>query len=101
MVKAWLVRLKLARDDGGSVGDEGVRQLTRLLTESAVFPLLRDGGSGTVLVQMRIDASTDRAAKAAAEDILRDRAHGVWEALGLPPFTITFVEVRPEAETRS
>jgi len=28
----------------------------------------------------------------AAESMLRDRAHAVWLAHGLPPFTITFVE---------
>ncbi len=101
MVKAWLVRLKLARDDGGSLSDEGIRQLTRLLADSGASPLLSDGGSGTVRVQMTIDASSDRAARSAAEAMLRDRAHEVWEAFGLPPFTITFVETRPQAEPRS
>ncbi len=40
MVKAWLVRLRLARDDGGPLSDEGIRELTDLLTKKRVFPVL-------------------------------------------------------------
>ena len=93
MVKAWLVRLRLARDDGASLSDEGIRELTDLLTKNRVFPVLTRPDSGTVLVQMTLDATNDMAARAAAEDMLGDRAHEVWVALGLPPFTIAFVDV--------
>jgi hypothetical protein len=98
MVKAWLVRLRLARDDGGSLSDEGIRGLTDLLTEDRVLPVLTRPDSGTVLVQMTLDASNDIAARAAAEDMLGDRAHEVWLALGLPPFTITFVDAKPRSD---
>ncbi len=100
MVTAWLVRLELARDDGVSLGEEGIRELTRLLTENGALPVVSDGGSGTVLVQLMIDAKNDRAARAAAESMLRDRAQEVWAALGLPPFTITFVEAKPDGGPR-
>ena len=99
MVKPWLVRLKLARDDGGSLSEDGIRELTDLLTGNGVLPVvLESQGSGAVLVQMTIDATGDRAARAAAESMLRDRAHDVWLAHGLPPFTITFVEAKPNGD---
>ncbi len=98
MVKAWLVRLELARDDGGSLSDEGIGQLTDLLTKNGVLPVLTRRDSGTVLVQMTLDATNDMAARAAAEGMLGDRAHEVWLALGLPPFTITFVDVKPKGD---
>lgn len=101
MVKTWLVRLELARDDGEALSDEGIGKLTGLLTESGVFPNLHAGDEGTVLVQVKIDATSDRAARAAAESILRARAYEVWVALGLPPFTIAFVEAQPEADETS
>ena len=94
MVKAWLVRLELARDDGGSLSDEGMGALTDLLTENNVQPVLTRRDSEAVLVQMTLDATNVMAARAAAEATLRDRAHKVWMALGLPPFTITFVEAK-------
>ncbi len=98
MVKAWLVRLRLARDDGASLSDEGIRELTDLLTKNRVFPVLTRPDSGTVLVQMTLDATNDMAARAAAEDMLGDRAHEVWVALGLPPFTIAFVDAKPKSD---
>ncbi len=98
MVKAWLVWLKLARDDGGSLTDEGILELTDLLTKNRVQPVLTRRDSGTVLVQMTLAATNDRAARTAAESMLQDRAHKVWLALGLPPFTITFVEAKLEAD---
>ena len=94
MVKAWLVRLRLARDDGGSLSDEGIRELTDLLTRDRVLPDLTRPDPGTVLVQMTVDATNEMAARAAAEDLLSDRAHEVWVALGLPPFTITVVDAK-------
>jgi hypothetical protein len=98
MVKTWLVRLELARDDDGSLGEEGIRELTRLLTENGVPAVLSSGDAGTVVVQMTIDAKDDRVARAAAENVLRARAHELWTSLGLPPFTITFVGVEPAGD---
>jgi hypothetical protein len=98
MVKSWLVRLRLARDDGGSLSEDGIRELTDLLTSKGVLPVVENQESGIVLVQMTIDATSDRAARAAAESILWDRAHDVWLAHGLPPFTITFVEAKPNGD---
>lgn len=98
MVKRWLVRLKLARDDGGSLSEEGIRELTDLLTASGVPSVLEGQDSGTILVEMTIDAGGDRAARATAERMLRERAHDVWLARGLPPFTITFIEAKPDGD---
>jgi hypothetical protein len=92
MVKTWLVRLELARDDDGSLSDEGIGALTHLLAEKLVNPVLTRGASGTVLVQLTLDARDDMAAKSAAEHLLRDGANTVWSALGLPPFTIALVD---------
>ncbi len=92
MVKTWLVRLELARDDDGALSDEGVDALSRLLAEQDVKPALTRGDSGTILVQMTLVARDDRTAKSAAERMLRDGANTVWSALGLPPFTIAFVD---------
>jgi hypothetical protein len=91
MIRAWLVRLELARDDD-SLSDEGIETLTQRLAEHHVKPVLIRGDSGTVLVQMTLDARNDMAARAPAEHMLRDGANSVWSALGLPPFTIAFVD---------
>ena len=98
MVQAWLVRLELARDDGGSLSDDGIVELTDLLTKNGVFPVLGRPDSGTVLVQMPLDAKNDRAARTAAETMLQDRAHEMWLALGLPPFTISFVDAKLKSD---
>jgi hypothetical protein len=98
MVKTWLVRLELARDDDGALSDEAIDALTQLLADDREQPVLTHGDSGTVLVQMRLVAKTDMAARSAAEHIVRDGANTVWAAHGLPPFTIAFLdatEVRP------
>jgi hypothetical protein len=92
MVKTWVVRLELARDDDGAVSDEGIRGLTDLLAEHQAKPVLTRGDSGTVLVQLTLDARDTTAARSAAEAMLRRGANTVWSALGLPPFTIAFVE---------
>ena len=92
MVKTWQVRLELARDDNGSLSDEGIKALTDLLAERNAKPVVTRGESGTVLVQMTIDARDDMAARSAAEAMLREGANTVWSALGLPPFTIAFVD---------
>jgi hypothetical protein len=88
----------LARDDGGCLSEEGLRELADLLTENQASPVLTRPDSGTVLVQMTLDATNDRTARAAAEVMLRDRAHEVWLAHGLPPFTITFLDAKLEIE---
>jgi hypothetical protein len=92
MVKTWQVRLELARDDDGSLSDEGLGALTDLLAEKQAKPVLTRGESGTVLVQMTLDARDEMAARSAAEATLRGSANTVWSALGLPPFTISFVD---------
>jgi len=92
MVKTWLLRLELARDDDGSLSDEGIDALTTLLAKDGAKPVVSRGESGTVLVQVTLDAKTDRAARSTAEQILRYGANKVWLALGLPPFTIAFLD---------
>jgi hypothetical protein len=92
MIKAWRVRLELARDDDGVLDDEGIDALTEMLAKEHVRPELSHGDRGTVLVQMTIDARDDMAAKSAAEGVLRQAANSVWSARGLPPFTIAFVD---------
>lgn len=96
MISAWRVRLELARDDGGSLSDEEVRELGDALTEKGVHTILGASESGAVLVQLSIDATGDEAARSAAEGVLRELAREVWAAHGLPPFTITFVETKPD-----
>jgi hypothetical protein len=98
MIKAWIVWLELARDDGGSLSDAAVGELADMLTMNHAQPVLTRPDSGTVLVQMTVDARNDMAARAAAESMLRDRAQSVWSTLGLPPFTITFVEAKLEGD---
>jgi hypothetical protein len=93
MVKTWLVRLELARDDDGSLDDGGIDALTDLLAEGRGKPVLTRGDSGTVLVQLTLDAKNEMAARSAAEHMLRDGANTVWSARGLPPFTIAFVDI--------
>ena len=92
MIKTWLVRLELARDDDELLSDEEIDALTQLLAEGQEKPVIIRGQSGTVLVQFTIDARDDRAARSAAEHMLRDGANSVWSARGLPPFTIAFVD---------
>ena len=92
MVKTWLVRLELARDDDGSLSDEAITGLTRLLADGHVNPVLTRGDSGTVLILMTLEAGDYMAARSAAERVLRDGANTVWSALGLPPFTIALVD---------
>jgi hypothetical protein len=91
MIKTWLVRLEVARDDDGILTDEAIEALTQLLAERDVKPVLGRGDSGTVHVQMTIDATDQMAARSAAERMLREGANTVWSARGLPPFTIAFV----------
>ena len=91
MVKTWLVTLELARDDDGSLSDEGIEALTQLLSAGHAKPVLTRGDSGAVLVRMTIEARDLMAARSASERMLRDGANDVWSALGLPPFTIAYV----------
>jgi hypothetical protein len=93
MVKTWRVRLELARDDDGSLSDEGIAALTDLLAADHVQPVLSQGDAGTILVHVTLDAKNDMAARSAAEQILRKGANTVWSARGLPPFTIAFIDV--------
>ena len=93
MDRAWHVRLELARDDGAPLSDEGIAELADLLTKDGVKPELNRQASGTMAVRMTLEAQSDTAARSAAESALRERAYQVWSALGLPPFTIAFVDV--------
>jgi hypothetical protein len=92
MVKTWLIRVELARDDDGSLSDDGIVALTELLAADHLKPVLTRGDSGTVLVQVTLDARDDTTARSAAERMLRAGANKVWSDLGLPPFTIAFVD---------
>jgi hypothetical protein len=67
-----------------------------MLAQEHMTSELSHGDSGTVLVQMTIDARDDMAAKSAAEQVLRRTATSVWSARGLPPFTIAFVDASEE-----
>jgi hypothetical protein len=95
MITPWVVRLEVARDDDGSLSDDQMSELSGALAGDQLQPLLTRGDSGTVRVQVTVQASNDQAARSAAERTLRDRAYEVWAAHGLPPFTITFIEARP------
>jgi hypothetical protein len=92
MDKPWVVRLEVARDDDDALSDEAIAALTQLLAEHQAKPVVTRGSSGTVVVQLAVEARDDRAARSAAEQILRDGANTVWSEFGLPPFTIAFVE---------
>lgn len=96
MITAWRVSLQLARDDGTPLSDDGIDQLTERLRNDPARPeIIR--GPGALLVQMTVDAADEMAARQAAESRLRGAANEVWVALGLPPFTIAFVETLPES----
>jgi hypothetical protein len=92
MITPWVVRLEVARDDDGSLSDDQMAELSEALADDQMQPLLTRGDSGTVRVQVTVQATNDQAARSVAERMLRDRAHEVWAAHGLPPFTITFIE---------
>jgi hypothetical protein len=98
MVRTWVVALELARDDGGSLSDEGIAELTELLTKGGVAPVISRPDPETVLVQISVDARNEAEARGAAESGLRDGAHSVWSALGLPPFTIAFQEAKLQGD---
>jgi hypothetical protein len=92
MIKTWRVRLELARDDDGPLSDEGVEALTHLLADDDLRPVVTRGEMGAVVVQMTLDSRDDQAVRSVAEHMLHDHASTVWSTLGLPPFTITFVD---------
>jgi hypothetical protein len=95
MITSWLVGLEVARDDDGSLSDDQLAELSGALAASQMQPVLDRGQSGTIRVQMTVQATNDQAARSAAERMLRDRAYEVWATHGLPPFTITFIEAKP------
>jgi hypothetical protein len=97
VIRAWRVALGLARDDGGPIGEDAVARLLDLLRQDGLEPQLDREGASAIVARMRLDATDDRAARSAAEGALGTRAHQVWSALGLPPFTITFVDTTPVA----
>jgi hypothetical protein len=95
MINPWVVRLEVARDDDGSLSDDQMTELGEALAGDHMQPLLSRGDSGTIRVQVTVQATNEQAAKSAAERTLRDRAYEVWAEHGLPPFTISFIEARP------
>ena len=97
MVKKWLVSLEVARDDDGPLSDVGMTQLASLLTKGGTGPVLSQSDSGTVLVSITVDGRSDFEARSAAERALRCAANTVWSDLGLPPFTIAFIDAVPTA----
>ena len=96
MIKEWLVSIEVARDDNGPLSDEGTAQLTALLTDREAQPILSQSKDGTVLVSMTASGRSEFEARSMAEKTLRDAANVVWSTLGLPPFTITFVDATPK-----
>ncbi len=97
VITGWRVSLGLARDDGTPLTDEGIDQLTERLSNDPVRPEVTRGDTGAVLVQISVEATDEMSARYAAESTLREAATDVWAALGLPPFTISFIEIAPEA----
>lgn len=95
MISVWRVSLQLARDDGAPLSEDGIGRLTERLANGPVPPDVTRRDPGAVLVEMTVDARNEMAARYAAESTLREAANQVWAALGLPPFTIAFVEVVP------
>jgi hypothetical protein len=95
MIREWRVSVEVARDDHTPLTDVGIERLNELLVDGR--PVIDRQDSGAVLVRMTVDATSEWAARSAAEDKMRAAADDVWAELGLPPFTITFVEVAPEA----
>jgi hypothetical protein len=86
--------VEVARDDHAALNDEALGKLTDALADDRTT--VESQASGVVLVRMTVDATSEWAARSAAEDTLRAAANDVWTQLGLPPFTVTFVGVDPE-----
>jgi hypothetical protein len=99
MIRSWRVSVEVARDDHAPLADEGVARLSDRLADDRT--VLARQESGALLVRMTVDATSEWAARSAAESTLRAAADGVWAELGLPPFTITFVEIAPAGPDRS
>jgi hypothetical protein len=97
MIKRWVVRLELARDDDGALGSEEIEALSHALGEGHAHPMMSLGGSGAVVVQLTLDARDLMAARSGAEQALRDAANTVWRASGLPPFTIVFTDATEDS----
>lgn len=97
MITGWRVSLRLARDDGAPLTGEGIDQLMERLSNDPVRPEVTRRDAGAVLVRITIEATDEMSARYAAESTLREAANAVWAALGLPPFTIAFIEIVPEA----
>jgi hypothetical protein len=95
MLKKWVVSLEVARDDDQPLDERGLAALTDLLTNAGLRPLLDQSGPGDVLVRLTVDGRSDMEARSVAEHALRDAATSAWAALGLPPFTISFVAAQP------
>jgi hypothetical protein len=96
VIKGWRVSVEVARDDHAPLTDEGVERLTEVLADDGIVVDRHD--SGAAVVRMTVEATGEWTARSTAESKLRAAADEVWAEFGLPPFTITFVEVAPEAD---
>jgi hypothetical protein len=92
--RSWRVSVEVARDDHAALTDEALGKLTAALADDRTT--VDPQASGAVLVRMTVEGTSEWAARSSAEDTLRAAANRVWAELGLPPFTVTFVEVAPE-----
>ncbi len=91
MASKWRVRFRLAREDGGSLL-EALAPLHRSLTERGMEPAVQ-GIESPVLLSVTVEAAHEEAATASAEPVVRDRVRDVSAVLGLPPITVTTIEV--------
>jgi hypothetical protein len=98
MLKKWVVSLEVARDDDQPLDERGLAALTGPLMNAGLKPVLNQSGLGDLLVRLTVDGRSDMEARSAAEHALRDAATSAWTALGLPPFTISFVAAQPEPD---
>jgi len=96
VIKRWRVSVEVARDDHAPLTDAAVERLTEVLPDDRVVVERQDARA--VLVAMTIAATGEWAARSTAESKLRAAADDVWAEFGLPPFTITFVEIASEPD---
>jgi hypothetical protein len=97
VITAWRVSVRIGRDDHGTLTREAVARLREVLADDRTE--VDDHDAETVVVTMTVDARTEWEARSSAERNLRAAANTVWSEAGLPPFTITFELVAPDADT--
>ena len=92
----WRVSVEVGRDDHAPLTADGVGKLTNALADERT--VVTPQPSGTVLVGMTVDGTSEWAARSSAEEALRAAANVVWAELGLPPFTVRFIDAVPETQ---